>query len=103
MTWSENWRHEERPDPSEIPKEYNRFKLKRVINKPFIFFISGFIGFYLLLKIFGGEPLLIGGYPILMWMTLAFMLYILIGVYVFLWPTETGSVAKAADEREVDS
>lgn len=94
MHWDEKWRHEERPDPEDIPDEYSIRPTKngRIIVT---YFVSLFGVFYLLFRFFGTEPILLGGIPLLILLNIGLVALTLLGVYLLLWPQETKAMETA--------
>jgi hypothetical protein len=87
MSWDEPWRHEERPNASEIPAEYGFLPdgRGRIIAG---YFVGLYVLYYAALTLFSGQAVLIAGYPLLMWMALGLIVLTIIGMYVLVWRAE---------------
>ena len=80
MPWSEDWRHQERPDADQIPAEYRTFD--RRSNRLILGYFGGVVVLsYVLLSTIGTQPTLVAGLPVLMWIMVAVALLILVGLY----------------------
>jgi len=101
MTWDEPWRQEESADPSEIPAEYNGLRPRGRGRIVATYFVGLFLAFYVALKSFGGQAVLIAGFPLLMWMAVALILLVLTGLYFFAWETEVQTMSEAESDAEV--
>jgi uncharacterized membrane protein YedE/YeeE len=80
VPWSENWRHQDRPDADQIPTAYRTFD--RRSNRLILGYFGGVIVLsYVLLSTIGTQPTLVAGIPVLMWVMVGVALLILIGLY----------------------
>lgn len=102
MTWDEPWRQEERPSASAIPDEYSILPegRGRIIAA---YFVGLFALYYAGLKMFGGQAILIGGYPVLMWLAGLLILFTIAGMYVLVWRPEVRTQKRAVEESDRDT
>ena len=87
MTWDEPWRREQRPDASEIPDDYGIWPEGRG-QLIAAYFVGLFVAYYIALELFGGQAILIAGYPLLMWLAGLLIAFTLLGMYALVWRTE---------------
>jgi len=81
MSWSEDWRHQERPDADQISTAYRTFN--RRSNRLILGYFGGVVVLsYVLLSTIATQPTLVAGIPILMWVMIGIALLILIGLYL---------------------
>lgn len=99
MPWSEDWRHQERPDADQIPTAYRTFD--RRSNKLMLGYFGGVVVLsYVLLSTIATQPTLVAGIPVLMWVMVAIALLILIGLY-FTTRQDRSSTATTREESTV--
>ena len=103
MTWDELWIENERADPSEIPSEYNSLSPTGGGRVTAAYFIGVFALFYVGLKLFGSQPTLLGGFPVLMWLAVGLIILVLIGLYWFAWPSEVETTSGAGRDADTSS
>jgi len=82
MEWNEDWLKANRPPASEHSKKYTLWPRgpARVVLAYFIIII---LLDFLALTIFGGRPIVIGGFPLLIWITVIFALLTIAGILGF--------------------
>jgi membrane protein implicated in regulation of membrane protease activity len=102
MSWDEPWRREERPSASEIPDKYGVVPdgRGRILMA---YFIGLYVVYYAALKLFGGQAVLLGGYPLLMWLVLGLITLTIAGMFVLVWRPEVRAQEQSGSDPEVTS
>lgn len=82
MEWNEDWLKANRIPASEHSKKYTLWPRgpARIVLTYFIIII---LLDFLVLTIFGGQPVVIGGFPLLIWITVIFSLLTIAGILGF--------------------
>jgi hypothetical protein len=100
MDWSEDWRSAERPDAGDIPDEYMPLRTRKGVVMGSYFTVV-VVAYYLAIKFVGTQPMLVMGYPVLMWLTLGMGILFLIGLYALMYRTSL-ALSEASADREAE-
>ena len=67
------------------------------------YFIGLYVVYYAALKLFGGQAVLLGGYPLLMWLVLGLIVLTIVGMFALVWRPEVRAQEQSASDPDVST